>query len=362
MRLNANIPKVCAIIYATCLMNACGPPDTGSGLFETDGFYNGMVYHVLYHDTLRRDLAQEIDSIVWSYAASMSPDDTNSVLFRLNHNDTTLILTETMIRAVRNQKVADSITGGYLPLTTGALKERWGLNYKKLKPGWREPSPEELDSLLREMRNRDVALYVRDFTPRQVGEEQRNADQKFWLENIRLRRSAMIDPEALCRGLLTDLISEYLELEGISDYSVQVDKVIRTSGRMKNKPWKVGFERPELSDDIFYESTIELGDASVATSGFTRKAVSTPGGDYLPVIHPFTGKPVPFSFISFSVIAEDATSADLYSHALAGMGIEQAMAFAQKHGWEIYIVEKTESGDFRTHSTLKKSRNRQSKE
>ena len=249
---------------------SCGPdllaPKTG--LFSTDGFYNGMVYKVFYKDSSRRDLAASIDSVVWEFAASLSDADEKSILSRVNNNDSSVILTEPLIRAFRNMKVLDSLTGGYLKMNCSDLKVRWGLNGKKLKTGWREPSQQELDSFLKLMADEETELFRLENKTRKVGEEQRDADQKYWLENIRVKKNSDMDLSALLRGSLVDMIAEYLELEGIENYSVQVDQVIRTSGTWRNKGWKVGIERPDLSEPIRPQGGIILKNEAMATSGF----------------------------------------------------------------------------------------------
>lgn len=321
-----------------------------------------MVYKVVYRDSLRRDLAQPLDSVVWEFAKSFAVTDPNSIISRLNRNDSTVILSEVFIRAVRNMRELDSITGGLLPLNTGNLKDRWGLHGRKLPVGWREPSAGECDSLLKIMKEEQVRLFVQKFTPKEVGEEQRGLDQKYWLDNIKIQRTSSLDLSPVVRGLLVDILSEYLELEGISDYFVQVDQVVRANGREIKDPWRVALERPELSEEIIFDRTLEINDQSISTSGFNRKAVSTPAGDFFRVIDPRSGRPVPMSFSSYSVICDDATTADLFSNALVIMGKDAALEFAKKMKLEVLITERSDTGEMKDYSTLRPSRRIQNKE
>lgn len=356
MRIRAKILKLHTILVGIVILTSCGPDNTRTSYFETDGFYNGMVYRVVYRDTLRRDLALPVDSVVWEFAKSMSAVDTGSILSRLNRNDSAVILSELIIRAVRNMHMQDSLSGGLLPMNTGTLKERWGLHGKKLKTGWRAPDQKETDSLLQIMRAEQVQLFTPEFKVREVGEEQRGQDQKYWLENIRIRRNAPLDLSSITRGALVDMIAEYLELEGISDYSVQVDQVVRTAGREYNSAWKVALERPELGEEIIFQQVLELQDQSISTAGFTRRAISTPAGDFLPIIDPRSGKPVELHFCTYSVIAEDASTADMLSNICSILGKDKALKFAGEKGIELFIMERSETGEIQTFSTLKPAR------
>ncbi len=305
-----------------------------------------MVYKVFYHDSTRRDLATAIDSVVWEFAAAVSDVDENSTLGRVNRNDSTVVLTETFIRAVRNMQRMDSLTGGYLKMNVSDLKVRWGLHGKKLKTGWRAPDQQEIDSFLRAMKEGEGKLFSGNAS----------GDQKYWLNNIKIQKNSSLDLSPVLRGLLVDMIAEFLELEGIENYSVQVDQVIRTSGVWKKKRWQVGIERPDLTEPIAWPVMITLKDSSVATCGFSRKAISTPAGDFLPFLNPKTGHPVPSGFFCYSVIAEDATTADALSTALTIMGKDSAMAFAKRMKLEFYYQERGEDERYHSDGTFPKSR------
>ena len=90
--------------------------------------------------------------------------------------------------------------------------------------------------------------------------------------------------------------------------------------------------------------TIELTDASLATSGDYRNYFEHDGQRYSHTIDPRTGRPITHALVSVSVVAENAMHADAMATALLVMGPRDGYALALDRGLAAYFITADESG------------------
>ncbi|HSG68524.1 MAG TPA: FAD:protein FMN transferase, partial [Bacteroidales bacterium] len=119
-------------------------------------------------------------------------------------------------------------------------------------------------------------------------------------------------------------------------------------------PWVVGIEKPSADEysERKLETTLELKDKAMATSGSYRKFYEEDGIRYSHTIDPKTGYPVTHTLLSVSVIAADCGTADAWATAFMVMGVDKARdILASRDDLEAYFIYSGENGELETYIT-----------
>ena len=154
-----------------------------------------------------------------------------------------------------------------------------------------------------------------------------------------------IDLSAVAKGFGVDEAGRALERAGIAAYLVEVGGELRARGyKADGSPWRVGVERPDAAvaaagaSDI--GTSLVLKGMSIATSGDYRRFRQGPDGRQSHHIDPGTGRPVKGDLASVSILAVDCMQADAWGTAFSVMGVERALAFAQRQHMPVLIIER----------------------
>lgn len=149
-----------------------------------------------------------------------------------------------------------------------------------------------------------------------------------------------LDFSSIAKGYGVDRVAGWLEGEGIHRYLVEIGGEIRVSGdNARGTSWRIAVEQPDSSIRAVAE-TVQLQDASIATSGDYRNFFEVEGVRYSHTIDPRTGTPVRHDLVSVSVIHTSATMADAWATALTVLGTEQALAMARKEELAVYLISR----------------------
>ena len=161
-----------------------------------------------------------------------------------------------------------------------------------------------------------------------------------------------LDFNAIAKGYGVDVISEFLESQGIQNYLVEIGGEIRSFGQnsVKKSKWVVGVQHPDIEGNQAYVNTLVLENESMATSGTYRKfKIDADGNRYTHIINTTTGYPSPTNILSVSVIAAKCMTADAYATALQAMGVEGIRLFLEtRPELKVFIVFASEDTTFET--------------
>ncbi len=139
-----------------------------------------------------------------------------------------------------------------------------------------------------------------------------------------------LDFSSIAKGYAVDAIGRLLDQLGSRSYLVEVGGECRARGvKHDTQPWWVEVERPELETPELF---VALVNAAIATTGDYRKFAVRDGVRQPHTMDPQTGEPVATGVASVSVVHRDAMLADAYSTALAVMGAERGMDWANQKG------------------------------
>ena len=151
-------------------------------------------------------------------------------------------------------------------------------------------------------------------------------------EFVKLKPAVRIDVNAIAQGYSVDVVSRYLESEGIFNYLVEIGGEVRASGtKPDEKLWMVGIDKPaDSNEERELTLTVRLKDRALATSGNYRKFVEIDGQKFGHSLNPQTGYPAKTDVLSATIITEDCMTADAYATAFMVQGFQQSKRMVEE--------------------------------
>ena len=306
-------------IFACFLcFNFCAKPS--KTFVKSTGFAFGTKFHIRYFDSLQRDFKKDFYKLFQKINHSLSTYDPNSIVSKINQGDTT-VKTDAFFEEVfyKSLKIYQQ-TEGFFDPSIGVLVNAWGFGPNKKR--------EALD-------DKKIAQLLE-----YVGFEDNYIKNHHFFKK---HPKTYLDFNAIAKGYGVDIIGRFLEEKNIRNYLVEIGGEIRARGKNhKEKPWKIGIERPHFDGKRSIQKVIELKDESIATSGNYRKYEIDPetGKKYVHTINPKTGRTSKTNILSASVMAGlDCADVDAYATALMAMDFEKAKRFIQKYpNLKIFLI------------------------
>lgn len=290
------------------------------------GTTQGSYYSITYFDEQNRDFSREFDSIFKEIESTLSLWDENSIIRRVNRNDTTVVLNQIFIDNFNYAMKAAELSDGYFDPTVGPLVQAWGFHFKE----GMEMTPEIVDSL------KQLVDY-----------------RKIKIENgkvIKENPNMTLDFNAVAQGYTTDMIGDFLLSKNVNNFLVDVGGEILARGCKPNgELWKVGIEKPAENKDSerIVQEIVELKDRSIVTSGNYRKYVERGGKRYSHSLNPKTGYPAENKLLSATIIADNTAWADCLASICMVVGLEKAIEIIESSednidAYFIYVDENNE--------------------
>lgn len=279
---------------------------TGCDSVEKQQFFGttqGSYYSIIYYDEQNRDFSGDFDSIFREIENTLSLWDENSMISRVNRNDESVVLNQIFIDNFNYAMRAAELSEGYFDPTVGPLVSAWGFHFKDGV----EMTPEIVDSLKQFVGYHKIKI----------------EDGKVIKENPDMT----LDFNAVAQGYTTDMIGDFLLLNGVGNFLVDVGGEILAMGNKPNGDlWKVGIEKPAEDKDAerIVQEIVELKDKSIVTSGNYRKYVERNGKRYSHSIDPNTGFPAANNMLSATIICDDTSWADCLASICMLVGMERA--------------------------------------
>ena len=290
------------------------------------GTTQGSYYSITYFDEQNRDFSREFDSIFKEIENTLSLWDENSIIRRVNRNDTAVVLNKIFIDNFNYAMKAAELSDGYFDPTVGPLVQAWGFHFKE----GMEMTPEIVDSLKQLVDYRKIKI----------------ENNKVIKENPNMT----LDFNAVAQGYTTDMIGDFLLSKNVNNFLVDVGGEILARGCKPNgELWKVGIEKPAENKDSerIVQEIVELKDRSIVTSGNYRKYVERGGKRYSHSLNPKTGYPAENRLLSATIICDNTAWADCLASICMVVGLEKAMEIIESSddnidAYFIYVDENNE--------------------
>lgn len=314
-----------ALISVSCSTNNAPKRHT------IEGFAQGSTYKIVYYHTDEIIRQSAIDSILNEFNLSCNMFDSTSLVSRLNRNET-----DTVDRYITDCEALAreiyTISEGAYDITSEPLSRAYGfLNANKV------------DNI-----NIDSLLLL-------VGHDKiRIEDSKLIKADPRMA----INLNSIAQGYSTDLLAQYILSEGVSNFLVELGGEIYCAGvKADGKKWKVGVDKPidgNMTAGSDLETTIELSDRGLNTSGNYRKFYEKDGHRFNHILDPRTGDSSSNDMLSATVIASTAALTDGLATMMMVIGSKKCKEFlSSRDDIEGYIVYH-ENDSIKTFSTIKR--------
>lgn len=320
-----------AIAAVAFLLTGCTQSGKVPDPIHLQGEAQGTYYSMVYYDSLNRNFHPQVDSILTAFDQSVSLWVPNSILSRVNKNDTTVVLDNHFIGNFLYSQQVSRATHGAFDMTVGPLVEVWGFGFENRKT----IKKQLIDSLRNYVGYQNIKLV--------------NGKIVKALPQMR------IDFNGIAQGYSVDVVARFFQSKGIKNYLIDIGGEVTAHGQKTNhRPWRVGIEKPAPDKNAprTVKAVIALKDQSVATSGSYRKYYIKNGIRYSHTIDPKTGYPVQHSLLSVSVLTDNTALADAYATAFMVMGYQKSRAFVEKHpGLEAFFIWSEPDGRFQSYAT-----------
>lgn len=321
------------ILYFVILLISCSEKKEQTPVYKkVSGVTMGVVaYNVTYSDLPGESLYPRIDSLLSALNNSLSTYVPDSEISELNTNNTLTYRTGFFLPMLQYSKEIYQITSGAFDPTVGPLVNLWGFG-----PGKETNIPDSV--LITQI----IAVTGFDKV-------------KFNDQSVTIGEGVYLDFSAIAKGYAVDLVAEFLEAEGITNYYVEIGgEVICKGVNHRGEVWKTGIFDPRINDDPSRKiaAIVSLDDMALATSGNYRNFYIKNGKKYAHTISPFTGYPVEHSLLSASVFANNCTVADAYATAFMVMGLEKAISLIEANpALEAHLIYSDENGVLKSYTS-----------
>jgi len=185
--------------------------------------------------------------------------------------------------------------------------------------------------------DQDVKESLRQVDFRKVNVSQNRIDKPIEVQ---------FDLSGIAKGMIVDLIRDFLSEGGYKNFLINAGGDIYVSGLTKEKKkWRIAIQDPVHKDR--YSGILEKSNVAIVTSGDYEQFFIEDGVKYNHLLNPKTGYPLS-DLRSVTIIAEDTVFADGVATAVFIMGSERGYSFLLKNnipGFLVYSVdgEKVES-------------------
>lgn len=285
---------------------------------QCQGNIFGTTYHITYQydDDLQKDIEAELQKV----DSALSMFNQQSVLSLINRNERLTVDNQMFIDVFKLAQQISAETSGAFDITVAPLVNLWGFGFKS----GTMPTQEKVDSLRQLIGYQKVSLETKNTG----GNEQlciKKADPRI-----------MLDCSAIAKGYGVDVVARLLSSKSIDNYMVEIGGEVITKGISERRvPWVIGVNKPVENDSLVasneLQTTLNVTDMAMATSGNYRRFYYKNGRRYAHTIDPKTGNPVQHSLLSATVLAKDCATADAYATAFMVMGLDPAKKLLEKH-------------------------------
>ena len=269
----------------------------------------GTTYNVkIIHSVAIKNIDQvkyEIDSILIDFNKQMSTwiDDSEISIFNKTLSTKEFKISDEFFYVLEQGKIINQLTDGAFDYTVFSLAANWGFGPDSL---FVIDNPKD-----------DKIKQILSYT----GSDKIELDYPFIKKT---NPNVQIDLNAIAKGYAVDLVYGWLQKSGFNNLFIEIGGEIRCSGFNKEgKNWVIGIDSPIENSSQRVFTTVQLQNASLATSGNYRNYLERDGEKISHTINPATGMPVLTNVLSVSVRSKNCLSADAWATALMVMTFDE---------------------------------------
>lgn len=142
--------------------------------------------------------------------------------------------------------------------------------------------------------------------------------------------AAVLDVGGIAKGWIADRLDETIAAHALDAFVVNLGgNVVVRGEKPDGTSWRIGLQDPRDKGGIV--GAIAVRNASAVTSGVYERCFKQGDTLYHHILDPKTGYPAQTDAAGATVLTRHSVDAEGYSTTLLALGIEQGIAFAQKH-------------------------------
>jgi len=298
---------------------------------KIEGEAQGTTYHITYYDQQNRDLQGEIEKILSDFDLSVSTYIPNSIISRINANETNVKVDKYFIDCFKKAKEVWKNTNGAFDPTVYPLVNAWGFG-----PGKKQKIEKHIiDSILK-----FVGFDLIQLRGNKI---------------VKKDKRVALDFNAFAQGYSVDVVSSFLNSMNINSYIVEIGGEVYAKGKKPNgESWTIAIEQPidnkETSNPP--KAFVKLENLAIATSGNYRRFTVIDGVKYAHHIDPKTGFPVKNNLLSASIFSKECISSDANATGVLVMGYDKAITFLKQHPeLEAFLIYSDDKGNYQVYQT-----------
>jgi len=297
------------------------------------GFTQGTTFKIKYLPEIDTIPIKVIYSELNKIDSIFSLFQPNSIINRINNNDTSVKLCNYFLEAFKIAKKIYYLTDGYYDPTVTPILE----NFNFIPKHNLITNPKTYDSL-KEFIGFDKVKIINN--------------------KILKPKNVKLDFNGIIQGYTVDRLAFLLESYGIRNYIIEIGGEIKMKGlNEKKEKWKIGIEKPTEKSNIFNREIIdvlELTNCAVSTSGTYRQYIEKDGKKLSHIINPYSASCVYSEFLSATIITSSCAEADGIATALIAMGIYRAKNFLYENPkYKGYLIYFDDYGRLKTWKSFK---------
>lgn len=151
-----------------------------------------------------------------------------------------------------------------------------------------------------------------------------------------------LDLSGIAKGYAVDLVSRELAAAGFGDTLVEIGGELTARGmRSDGQPWRVAVDALCSADAPALSVKLH---GAIATSGDAFHAFVSDGQRHSHTIDPRSGRTVPDTLASVTVVHEHCMHADALATALTVLGADEGYQYACRHGLAAAFVRRGQAG------------------
>lgn len=282
------------------------------------GFALGTSYKITMEPADTTGFARSLDSLFTVVNNSMSVYNPNSLLNKLNRNETDSVDVH-IAYCIETAAKISAMSDGEYDITVKPLTEAWGFT------GQDAAYKPNIDSLLQYVGYRKISV--------------RNG------KLIKEEPEMQLDLNSIAKGYTVDLVSALIESRGIENYLVEIGGEIFCKGVNKTgREWTVAIDMPYEGNIIpgaHIQAAVSFTGKGMATSGNYRKFyIDKDGNKVVHSVNARTGESRPSDLLSATVITENAATADALGTLMTVIGLQRSVELLENNpdlmGYLIY--------------------------
>lgn len=311
----SDVTSASLLILTLFILTQCKGNPTSSDLWhKTEGLIWNTEYHITYES--EQNLEDNIVSTLDRIGKSLSVFNENSLVSKVNLQDTTEVDTDFIRVYVMSRKI-NKLTGGAFDPTLSPIIKAWGFG----KGHTPTNDTARLDSLL--------SITGIDKT--------RLSQDKL----IKERSGIEFNFSAIAKGYGCDAIGEMFESKGVKNYLIEIGGEILAKGNnQEGTKWRISVDSPFAEDATQHKSIqiISFTDMGMATSGNYRNYYMNGTERVGHTISSKTGRPVQTDIASATVIAPTAMEADALATSFMTMTSSDAKSLSSKLKLPVLLI------------------------